>query len=182
MKVFEGKCRLIYFSLHFVFSSLFCIILHYCYHFYMNILGLWNESSEFPLFIMGEFTLIYKCFGLQVCFWNELCSQPRFYSNLNLSQMALYTQWLYSHLLSIPSSAGINSYLFHVLGSQELAHFFRLLASCVSGSTNQSPSISRTQWWVQERACDSSSIKVSLTFFSLAPSRETLSLVLNSKL
>ena len=29
---------------------------------------LWNESFEFPLFLMGKFALIYKCFGLQTCF------------------------------------------------------------------------------------------------------------------
>ena len=74
---FKGKCRLVYFSVHFSFSLLFCIILQYCKHFYMNIFGLWNESSEFPLFLMRKFTLIYKCFGLQACFLNEFCFQNK---------------------------------------------------------------------------------------------------------
>ena len=43
----------------------------------MNIFGLWNKSSEFSLFLMGKFTLIYKCFGLQACFWKQLCSQTK---------------------------------------------------------------------------------------------------------
>jgi hypothetical protein len=35
------------------------------------------ESSEFPLFVMGKFALIYECFGLRTRFWNELCSQTK---------------------------------------------------------------------------------------------------------
>jgi hypothetical protein len=46
-------------------------------HFYINIFEFWNESSEFPLFLMGKFTLIYEFFGLQAHFQNELCSQTK---------------------------------------------------------------------------------------------------------
>ena len=38
----------------------------------MNIFGSWNESSGFPLFLMGKFALIYKCFGFQAGFWNRI--------------------------------------------------------------------------------------------------------------
>jgi hypothetical protein len=48
-------------------------------HFYMNIFEFWKESSEFPLFLMGKFALIYKCFGLQARFRNELCRKPRYH-------------------------------------------------------------------------------------------------------
>ena len=93
MKVFRGQCRLIYFALYFIFSLLFCIILQYYNHFYMNILELWNESSEFPFF-MGKFTLIYRCFGLQACFWNELRSQKLYFKiflqSMRLGKMACY--------------------------------------------------------------------------------------------
>jgi hypothetical protein len=43
----------------------------------MNIFEFWNESSEFPLFLMGKFALIYECFGLRARFRNELCSQTK---------------------------------------------------------------------------------------------------------
>jgi hypothetical protein len=43
----------------------------------MNIYELWDESSEFPLFLMGKLALIYECFGLPVRFRNELCSQTK---------------------------------------------------------------------------------------------------------
>jgi hypothetical protein len=43
----------------------------------MNIFEFWNESSGFPLFLMGKFALIYECFGLQARFRNELCSQNK---------------------------------------------------------------------------------------------------------
>ena len=76
-KVFKGKCKLIYFSLYFVFTFLFYIILQHCNHFYMNIFGLWNKSSQFPLFLMGKFALIYKYFAFQACFQNDLCSQTK---------------------------------------------------------------------------------------------------------
>ena len=36
-----------------------------------------NESSAFQLFLMGKFTLIYECFGLQARFLNGLCSQSK---------------------------------------------------------------------------------------------------------
>jgi hypothetical protein len=45
--------------------------------FILIFLEFWNESSEFPLFLMRKFTLIYECFGLRACFWNELCSQTK---------------------------------------------------------------------------------------------------------
>ena len=47
--------QVIYFSLYFVFSLLFCIIFQY--NFYVNIFGLWNELSEFPLFLTGKFDI-----------------------------------------------------------------------------------------------------------------------------
>jgi hypothetical protein len=43
----------------------------------MNIFEFWNESSEFPLFLMEKFALIYECFGLRAHFQNELCSQTK---------------------------------------------------------------------------------------------------------
>jgi hypothetical protein len=43
----------------------------------MNIFEFWNESSEFPLLLMGNFALIYECFGLRARFRNELCSQAK---------------------------------------------------------------------------------------------------------
>ena len=43
----------------------------------MNSFGLWKESSEFPLLLMGKFALICKCFGLQARFQNERCSQTK---------------------------------------------------------------------------------------------------------
>jgi hypothetical protein len=46
-------------------------------HFYLNIFEFLNESFEFPLFLMGKFALIYKCFGLRARFRNELCSQTK---------------------------------------------------------------------------------------------------------
>jgi hypothetical protein len=51
---------------------------------YMNIFGFWNESSEFPLFLMGKFALIYECFGLRARFRNELCSQSKVWLYLGL--------------------------------------------------------------------------------------------------
>ena len=68
-KVLKVKCRLI--CLYFFIFCIFFIILYHITvynHFYMNISGLWNESSDFPLFLSGRFALIYKCFGLQACF------------------------------------------------------------------------------------------------------------------
>jgi hypothetical protein len=43
----------------------------------MNIFEFWNEASEFPLFLMAKFALIYECLGLRACFRNELCSQTK---------------------------------------------------------------------------------------------------------
>jgi hypothetical protein len=43
----------------------------------MNILGFWNESSEFPLFLMGKFASTHECVGLRARFRNELCSQTK---------------------------------------------------------------------------------------------------------
>jgi hypothetical protein len=43
----------------------------------MNIFEFWNESSEFPLFLMVKFAVMYECFGLQARFQNELCSQTK---------------------------------------------------------------------------------------------------------
>lgn len=42
----------------------------------MNIFGLQNELSDFS-FLMGKFALIYKRFGLQAYFRNELCSKTK---------------------------------------------------------------------------------------------------------
>ena len=36
-----------------------------------------NESSAVQLFLMGKFTLIYECFGLQARSQNGLCSQSK---------------------------------------------------------------------------------------------------------
>jgi hypothetical protein len=43
----------------------------------MNIFELWNESSEFPLFLVGKFALIQELFGLGARFRKELCSQAK---------------------------------------------------------------------------------------------------------
>ena len=43
----------------------------------MNIFGLWNDSSESPLPLMGKLALIYKCLGSQACLENEFCSQTK---------------------------------------------------------------------------------------------------------
>lgn len=73
-RVFKGKCKLICFSLYFVFSSLSYIVLEYCNHFYMSMFGLWNKSSKFLLFYKKihfdyESALNYK--------WSELCAQTK---------------------------------------------------------------------------------------------------------
>lgn len=41
----------------------------------MNIHGLWNESSEFALFLKGKFALIYECVGLRARLANMLAIQ-----------------------------------------------------------------------------------------------------------
>ena len=78
MKVFKGKCWLI--CLFFFIFCIFFIILYYItalqsllYEYF----ELWNESSELPLCLTGKFPLIYKCFRLQACFQNDLCSQTK---------------------------------------------------------------------------------------------------------
>ena len=90
---FQSKYRLIYFSSYFVFSLLFCIILHCCNHFYMSIFQLGKKSSQFLLFLMGKFTLIYKCFGLQTCFQNELCSQTKVLLYMQPSSVVRKVWW-----------------------------------------------------------------------------------------
>lgn len=57
----------------------FLITLHYIVlkSFLYEYFGLWNESSKLPLFLMGKFFLIYKCFVLQTWFWNKLFSHTK---------------------------------------------------------------------------------------------------------
>jgi hypothetical protein len=47
-----------------------------------------NESSAFQLFLMGKFTLIYECFGLQARLYNGLCSQSKvlLYNKVRISR------------------------------------------------------------------------------------------------
>lgn len=53
----------------------------------MNILELRNDLSEFSLFLMGRFVLIYEYFGLQALFQNELFTN----SNVPLNSIVQYT-------------------------------------------------------------------------------------------
>ena len=46
----------------------------------MNIFGLWNKSSEFPLFLMGKFTVIYNALDYKHVSGMNYVHQPSFYS------------------------------------------------------------------------------------------------------
>ena len=70
----EVQVNLLFF---YILCLLYYFVLQYRSPFYLNIFGLWNESSEFPLFLLGKFALMYKCFGLQACCQNELCLQTK---------------------------------------------------------------------------------------------------------
>jgi hypothetical protein len=79
---------------------------------YINIFKFWNESSEFPLFLMGKFALINECFGLQARLQNELCSQtkvPLYISGLFcvLSTLIIWTLLLYAHSLALATFSPI---------------------------------------------------------------------------
>ena len=68
----EVQVNLLFF---YILCLVYYFVLQYRSPFYLNIFGLWNESSEFPLFLLGKFALMYKCFGLQAGFWNKRGSQ-----------------------------------------------------------------------------------------------------------
>jgi hypothetical protein len=45
----------------------------------MNIFEFWNESSEFPLYLMGKFALLYKCLDYEHVSRTNYARKPRYY-------------------------------------------------------------------------------------------------------